>query len=133
MRRLLLLLLLAVGGGAALLWLAREPAAPASAAPAIEVVTPSGTVNALPSSCRWKPIAGARLYQITVLDSAGNALGASYTNRSSAELSPDLRRRLQPGGTYLWQVVATGADGKVVGSSQLTRFRIALPSRRGSD
>ena len=122
---MLLLLLLAAGAGA-LYWY--EPGGLRSnrEAAAIEVLGPSGRLDALPRACRWQPIAGARLYQLTVFDAAGNVLGTSYTNRISAELSPAVRSRLQPGRTYFWQVVATDAAGQVVGSSKLTRLELHL-------
>jgi|SRR5579884_2655397 len=64
---------------------------------------------------RWRPLAGANSYTVTIFDSRLNAVASSPALHDTKWKSS---RALNSGRVYLWQVTATLNDGTVVNSPQ---------------
>lgn len=83
---------------------------------------PSEVVGGAPITFAWRPIPGARRYELEVLNGDGKVVLAETTERPSVTVSDP--RRLVPGSEYRWWVRATtGADAQWVSSLRSLRIR----------
>lgn len=99
----------------------RDAAPGSDAVPALEAPIGAAEAN---ETFRWRPVASADLYRVTLYDAAGNVLWEIETPEIEAALPDSVR--LQLGGLYLWQVAArVGWDRWV--NSELARFTVTEP------
>jgi hypothetical protein len=82
--------------------------------PVVQLIAPSERVDARGIQFSWKPVRGARDYEIEVLDADGLSTFVSTVQGTSILLPATVR--LLPGTEYRWWVVARRADGSLVGA-----------------
>jgi len=101
-------------------------AAPITAAPAPEAITPVGPVAEM-RGLRWTPVSGADRYRVTVFDAEGSVLFETELTGTATTLPDSVG--LAAGVTYWWKVDARlGFDRWA--ASPLIEFSIGGPSRR---
>ncbi len=82
---------------------------------------------------RWRPLAGARAYQLEIHAAAPRTAGRPLAGRlidarrAEVEAGALLWRHLTPGRAYRWRVLAIDADGRRVGVSELRPLVAAPP------
>lgn len=124
---------------AILLQPAKEPTLQASAGrqPAIyrsqeiQVVSPVGDVQEVPKELQWQAFPGTGIYKVVVMEVDNSRLWSAETNESSVEIPASIRARMLPGKPILWQVTAVDEQGRVLGTSQVSRF--ASPREHASE
>jgi hypothetical protein len=90
----------------------------------ITLVEPVGSA-ALPAEFSWaSPIEAAR-FRVELYDSAQRELLSATVEGNRLRLPEDVRRQLQPGGSYEWRVTALDADGQPMMQSDLASFVVA--------
>jgi hypothetical protein len=90
----------------------------------ITLVEPIGSA-AVPAVFTWtSPIEAAR-FRVELYDSAQRELLAATVEGNRLRLPEDVRRQLQPGGSYEWRVTALDADGQPMMQSDLASFVVA--------
>jgi hypothetical protein len=103
-------LLLAVGIGLAVRSRAGPEDIPRGGTHQLDLLTPPAEVApGQPITFSWRPVPGARRYQLEVLDANGTAMFSEFTPDTSLTWSAD---RLRPGESYRWWVrdVTPGAE-----------------------
>lgn len=101
-------LLLAVGLGRQLLGPSHDDTTRGSASGAIVLLGPGTEMPAgEPLTFTWRPVPGARRYELELLDAGGSVAATAATSDTSA--SPEAAGALPP-GQYRWWVRATTAD-----------------------
>jgi len=99
----------------------RGPTAPAVAA--VAVVAPAqGELLARSGSFRWRAIAGAITYRLSVSDPQGNQIWSVTTSDTSVARPAEVR--FQPEQDYFWYVDALLPDGSS-NTSGVHRFRVS--------
>jgi hypothetical protein len=78
------------------------------------LIAPSERVGSRAIQFSWKPVRGARDYEIEVLDADGLSTFVSTVQGTTVLLPATVR--LLPGTEYRWWVVARRADGSRVGA-----------------
>ncbi len=88
----------------------------------VTLMAPAGDVRARPPlTFAWRPVPGARRYELEVLDSGGDVVYAAKTV-DTVLVMRDIGR-LAPGVEYRWWVRAS-SDGAAQPRSMLRRFRL---------
>jgi hypothetical protein len=82
-----------------------------------------GTAAEFPLTFAWKPVPGARGYELEVLDEKGAVVFAEKTAETSFTLLD--APRLTPGASYRWWVRATTASGDQL-SSEVRSLRLRM-------
>ncbi|MEO8448219.1 MAG: hypothetical protein ABI647_00425 [Gemmatimonadota bacterium] len=85
-------------------------------------ITPSGAVGPAERAFLWRADSGARLYRVTVLDSAAAVIWETSVPDTTVMLPDPIQ--LSPGASYEWRVTALGRDG-TEHRSPVTRFSIS--------
>jgi hypothetical protein len=94
----------------------------------VEALSPLGEVAAMPGELRWQPFAGAVGYRVRLVAVDGRTLWEGRAAAPPALLPAPVIAGLRRSVSYDWSVEALAGDGKVLGRSTTTRFRIrALP------
>ncbi|MBM3292888.1 MAG: hypothetical protein FJY82_00025 [Candidatus Aminicenantes bacterium] len=91
--------------------------------PELAVVGPAGTLAAPPEGLEWRPVAGAAVYRLA-LTFEGEAIWTAETADQTIALPAEVRSRLVEGRTYVWRVRAYAAEGRRIGVSEPTAFRV---------
>lgn len=109
-----------------------QPAAPPlpDAAPSgvmrgahVEVIAPSGEVEALPAELRWEPLAAAVAYRVTLLSAGDTLLWSTTTTAAAVKLPSEVRKQLHGAARYRWQVQALGNGDAPLALSEMVSFR----------
>ena len=103
-------LLLAVGIGLAVRSRGAPEDTPRGGTHQLDLLTPPAEVApGQPITFSWRPVPGARRYQLEVLDANGTAMFSEFTPDTALTWSAD---RLRPGASYRWWVrdVTPGAE-----------------------
>jgi len=117
--------LLAVGVTAvAKNWSTRSDTLRGANGPVVQLIAPSERVGARGIQFSWKPVLGARDYEIEVLDADGLSTFVSTVQGTTVLLPATVQ--LLPGTEYRWWVVARRADGSRVGPIR-RRLRVDDP------
>ena len=95
-------------------------APPVTGTPAPVLVTPAGPMEGV-RSLRWRGVAEADQYRVTVYDAAGAVIHEAITGDTLLDLPPAVR--LESGRSYFWIVAAEMAPGRW-SLSDLTEFSI---------
>lgn len=110
----------------------REPGlqAPGTTAPIerggrIDALLPAGDVGRAPEAFSWAPVDGASSYEVTVMEVDRTVLWRESSSVPRVAPPATLKRRLVPGKTMLWTVIARNAAGVVIAESSTARFRVA--------
>jgi hypothetical protein len=94
----------------------------------IEVEAPVGEVTGVPAELSWRPVAGAVVYRVELLDVAGDPLGGGETAATRFELPASLAEKLRPRARYGWRVTALDAGQHELARSAVVEISI-LPVR----
>jgi len=97
----------------------------------IQVVSPVGDVQQVPSELQWRAFPGTGVYKVVVMEVDNSQLWSAETNESSVKIPASIRARMLPGKPILWQVTAVDEQGRVLGTSQIQRF--ASPREHSSE
>ncbi len=90
----------------------------------IDVDGPTGDQTAVPARLRWQPVAGAVRYHVRLSEVDRQEIWSSDTRDSAIDLPPDVRARIVPGKTLVWQVTAYGTSNAPLAESGSERFRL---------
>jgi len=127
----LAVVLLAIGGGYYLF----NPAAPAlptdvGSSPEvtrtlrIAVRGPVGDQAAAPTRLQWQPVSGASRYRVRLTEVDRHEIWSSDTLDSAIDLPLDVRARIVPGKTLVWQVSAYDTSNAPIAESNAEQFRV---------
>lgn len=118
----------AVLGGA---WLLRTPdvtiESPGGAvyrSAGLEVVAPSGDLDAVPEAFAWTPVPGAAHYEVRVREVDGTEVWRGTSPDPRLVLPAAVRTLVLPAKTLEWQVIASDATGRSLADSGVARFRL---------
>lgn len=84
---------------------------------------PAGGLKAAPAALAWKPTAPGREYQVEI--SGPDVSWTSPATETGVAVPEDVRVKLRPGVTYMWQVKAYAPDGTLMERSLKTTFTIS--------
>jgi hypothetical protein len=93
---------------------------------AVTLLSPTDDVGEAPTHLRWEAVRGAASYSVMLMEIDRSEVWQAEARDSAVSLPPAVLARVVPGKPLLWQVVAKDGAGKVVASSQVQRFRLAL-------
>ncbi len=95
---------------------------------------PSGTTVGNNTRFRWQPVSGANSYKLEVVAERPEDTGQPVVVVSGIlvkgadtriSLTPSLLRKLQPGKTYWWHVLALAQDGQAIAASEWRVIQVA--------
>jgi hypothetical protein len=90
----------------------------------IELLAPLGDLPAMPQELLWRPLPGATAYRVHLLAVDDTMLWEGSTSPPSIALPADVTATLHRSVSYHWRVIATAADGTVIGRSEMAAFRV---------
>ena len=90
----------------------------------VEILSPTGTLLDAPSKLEWQAVRGATSYRISLEEVDRTAVWSGTVDQTSVSLSPEVRAKVVPSKTFLWQVLAVDAKGAVIGDSGAQRFKM---------
>jgi hypothetical protein len=101
----------------------------------IDIVSPSGDVAGPPTELMWVDSPAAARYDVRVLEVDGTVVWRATSLSPRVDLPDDVRARIVPGRTLIWDVVALDESGRTVAESGPQRFRVAVtpPSGNGRE
>lgn len=119
--------------GSLLVWRSQQPAPlPLPAPPGqsevfrgadVEVLSPVGEMETVPTELRWEEKDGAASYRIRLLAVDDTVLWESTVTAPPARLPDEVAAQLQPAVAYVWTVEALAADGSRLAVSEPARFQ----------
>lgn len=95
-------------------WSTRPDALRGANGAVVQLIAPAERVGSRAIQFSWKPVRGARDYEIEVLDADGLSTFVSTVQGTSVLLPASVR--LLPGTEYRWWVVARRVDGTRIGA-----------------
>jgi len=90
----------------------------------VEVLTQTGTLDRMPQTLKWKPVAGASRYKVTFMEIDKVPFSEMTTNDFSVTTPGSAIDKLKVGKPLLWQVAALDAQDRVIASSQMERISL---------
>ena len=78
----------------------------------------------MPARLQWQPVSGAARYRVRLSEVDRQEIWSSDTVDAAIDLPPDVRARIVPGKTLVWQVTAYGASNAPIAESSAERFRL---------
>jgi hypothetical protein len=91
----------------------------------IAAVSPSGDVSEAPSQMAWEGVTGAVHYQVRLLEVDRTELWKADVTGTSAGIPAEIRARIVPLKTLLWEVTGFDSAGAKIGQSETVRFRFS--------
>ena len=91
---------------------------------AISIIAPSGDVAETPRRIEWQPAAGAKRYDVNLLEVDRAVVWSGSTSDAHIDLPPAAAALIVPAKTLLLQVRALDSSGRLLSESPLTRFRL---------
>jgi hypothetical protein len=91
---------------------------------AIAAQGPIGDQTAVPGRLQWQPVAGAQRYRVRLSEVDRREIWSSDTTDTAVDFPADVRARIVPGKTMVWQVTAYGASNAPIAESKAERFRL---------
>jgi hypothetical protein len=88
------------------------------------ILAPQGDVRKAPDEVRWEAAPSAARYEVRLLEVDHNELWKGETTQTTLSLPANIRARMVPAKTLLFQVTAFTVDGRKVGESEVIRFRV---------
>jgi hypothetical protein len=89
----------------------------------ITVLEPVGDQAAVPGQLRWQPVSGALRYHVRLTEVDRHEIWSADTTESALDLSADIRTRISPAKSLMWQVAAYGSSAAPIAESDPQRFR----------
>lgn len=89
----------------------------------IVALEPAGGLKAAPAALAWKPAAPGRDYQVEI--EGPDVSWTSPATETGVVLPEDVRAKLRPGISYVWQVKAYAPDGTLMERSLKATFTIS--------
>jgi hypothetical protein len=90
----------------------------------IAIRGPIGDQTAVPERLLWQPVSGAARYRVRLSEVDRHEIWSSDTTDTMVDLPLDIRARITPGKTLLWQVTAYGGSNAPIAESNAERFRL---------
>jgi hypothetical protein len=90
----------------------------------VAVRAPIGDQAAVPDRLQWEAVSGAARYHVRLSEVDRREIWSNDTVDTAIDLPPDVRARIVPGKTLVWQVTAIGASNAPVAESNAERFRL---------
>jgi len=91
----------------------------------LQVVSPVGEVQQVPTELSWQAAEGSANYHVVIMEVDRSEVWAGETRNSSIEIPNAIRARFLPWKPLLWQVTAQNEQGQTLGTSQVQRFVFA--------
>ena len=91
----------------------------------VKLNTPTGDVAVAPQSFTWEAVPNASKYRVRLMEVDQNVLWSTEIYTFSIAVPADIRGKIVPAKTLLWQVDALDASGRMIASSSPERFRVA--------
>lgn len=92
----------------------------------LTAVSPVGDVAGAPLELKWRPADRAARYRVRVLEVDRSEIWAAETQSISAPIPAEIRSRMAPGRTFLWEVTALDSSGTKIGGTNLQNFHISI-------
>lgn len=93
----------------------------------ISILGPRGDLPQRPRTLAWRPVPDAAAYRVELLAVDDSLLWGITYGESPATLPPARELDLRPRVRYRWRVEARDAEGRSLGRSELTAFRVVGP------
>jgi hypothetical protein len=90
----------------------------------VTVRAPIGDQTSVPARLQWEPVTGAARYRVRVSEVDRQEIWSGDAVRAEIDLPPDVRARIVPGKTLVWQVTAYGAPNAAIAESAAQQFRL---------
>jgi len=90
----------------------------------VAVRAPIGEQVDAPARLEWQPVTGAVRYRVRLMEVDRHELWSTDVAATSVDLPQDVRARIVPAKTLLWQVTAYGASNAPLAESDVARFRL---------
>ena len=90
---------------------------------------PAGDLTSIPTKLQWSEVPGAASYEVRILEVDQTVLWRGSTTASELTLPQEIRQRLVPGKTMLWNVTGRDAAGQNIAVSETGKFRLTLQPR----
>jgi hypothetical protein len=94
----------------------------------LQIVRPSGELNEAPKDLEWKRVTDASKYRVTIMEVDRNPLWTGETADFRIDIPREVRAKMLPGKTVLWQVTALDSRGRVLATSQAERMVVSRAS-----
>jgi hypothetical protein len=91
----------------------------------IAVLAPLGDVSEAPLEIKWEAAPAAARYRVRLLEVDRTELWQTGVSATSAAIPPEIRTRIIPLKTLLWEVTAFDSAGRKIAQSELARFRFS--------
>jgi len=91
---------------------------------------PIGDQTTVPTRLQWQGVSGAARYRVRVTEVDRREIWSSDALDSAIDLPPDVRARIVPGKTLVWQVTAYAASNAPIAESNAERFRLVRDDAR---
>ena len=95
----------------------------------VTVRGPIGDQGSVPARLQWEPVSGAARYRVRLSEVDRQEIWSGDTVGTEIDLPSDVRARIVPGKTLVWQVTAYGASNAPIAESDAQRFRLVGPRR----
>ncbi len=92
----------------------------------VEAIRPVGDLQQIPKEFTWQPIPGAASYEVSLMEVDRAEIWKTQSTGNQIQLPAEIRARLLPGKTLLWQVTARNRSGFQLATSSIQRFRIKI-------
>ena len=92
----------------------------------VVALAPKGDLAESPTELRWQPVPGADHYSVKLMEVDRVELWQGLSKEPKVMLPAEVREKIVPGKTLLWQVTALDVNDQAVATSQVERFRIAI-------
>lgn len=94
----------------------------------LQIVRPSGELSEAPKDLEWKNFPEASKYRVTIMEVDRNPLWTADTTDFKIDVPHEVRAKMLPGKTVLWQVTALDSRGRVLATSQAERMVVSRAS-----
>lgn len=88
----------------------------------VQLVSPIGDIEQLPTEFKWNPYPGASSYKLNVMEIDHVSIWNGKNSDTNLTIPASLRAKMLPGKPFLWQVSALDPSGRVLASSQVQKF-----------
>jgi hypothetical protein len=93
--------------------------------PTIAVLAPIGDVPEAPLEVRWEAAPTAARYRVRLLEVDHTELWKADVSEPRTALPPEVRARIVPAKTLLWEISAFDSAGRKVAQSEIVSFRFS--------
>lgn len=101
----------------------------ASRSLAVELVAPRGDQAVAPRRLEWRPLNGATLYRVRLVEVDRHEVWSIETMATEVDLPDAVRALVVPAKTLVWDVTAYDAKHAPIGESPPERFRLGITVR----